>query len=480
MDLDQLDAEMMKMMGFSGFGMKKETKTIDLVQKAKDRKLEQAESKQQPVEATTKISEPLKPKPQLIKKVVVEEDEDFLDIDIVDRFPEEEATLSDHFRACTAMALDKANSRLVTGGRDNMVKLWDFNGMISTLKPFMSFEAAEGNPIRDVKFSNSGDSFLVAPSQWQAKLYDRDGKEVCSFAKGDPYIRDLKHVFGHTSGLTSLEWHPNKKHAFMTSSLDSTVRIWDLENRNKCQSHFFIKGTRAGDRAAMNSATFSLNGKLIASSDQKGRVMVWDSENSLSKPTHLVQGHPEGTVITGTTFSKNSYNIITRGMDDTVKHWDLRKFTEPIGVATDLYIFHEESNVIYSPNEKYIVAGTAGKKGGSGQIKVFEKSTMELVKEVDCLGGVVKLMWPGKLNQLFCGLSSGDIQVLYDPETSQGGVMVPLSKAPKKLAVDDYDLVIGGIELQGEIVDPEPIPEGEEEEIQGTWTKDRNLRKPGI
>lgn len=146
----------------------------------------------------------------------------------------------------------------------------------------MSFEAAEGSPIRDCKFSNSGDSFLVAPSNWQAKLYDRDGKEVCTFSKGEPYIRDLKHVFGHTSGLTALEWHPNKKHSFMTSSLDSTVRIWDLENRNKSMKHFFIKGVRAGDRFAMNSATFSSDGRFIASGDCKGRIMIWDSENSLS------------------------------------------------------------------------------------------------------------------------------------------------------------------------------------------------------
>lgn len=129
-------------------------------------------------------------------------------------------------------------------------------------------------------------------------------------------------------------------------------------------------------------------------------------------------------------------------MDDTLKQWDLRKFTEPVGMANDLYIFHEEANAIYSPNERFIVAGTAGRKGGSGKIVVYEKNTMELVKQVDCDASVVKLMWPSQLNQLFVGLSNGNIRVLYDPETSQGGVTIPLSKAPKKLAVDDYDLVM--------------------------------------
>jgi WD40 repeat protein len=330
-----LEEEMMKMMGFSSLGKKKQSQKVDLIEKAKQRKemlLNEKTNDEQDVGCKNKdfnskdrrdvdygrnaivgtVSKDTKDTKDTNgddDSVDGDDDDDSVDgtndgvdgtndgvdgigyhkdsNDILDRFPEEDCFLCDHFKACTSFSLDKANSRLVTGARDHLVKLWDFNGMISTLKPFMSFEAAEGNLIRDVKFSNSGDSFIVAPSSWQPKLYDRDGKDVCTFSKGDPYIRDLKHVYGHTSGLTCIEWHPQKKHSFMTASLDSTVRIWDLENRSKSKSHFFIKGVKAGDRYGMNSATFSMDGRYIASSDCKGRVMVWSSENSTSKPIHV-------------------------------------------------------------------------------------------------------------------------------------------------------------------------------------------------
>ncbi|KAJ3378890.1 WD repeat-containing protein 70, partial [Chytriomyces hyalinus] len=37
--------------------------------------------------------------------------------------------LADHRRTVSALSLDPSGSRLVTGGRDCTVKLWDFNGM---------------------------------------------------------------------------------------------------------------------------------------------------------------------------------------------------------------------------------------------------------------------------------------------------------------------------------------------------------------
>lgn len=62
-----------------------------------------------------------------------------------------------------------------------------------------------------MKFSNDGQQFLVISGTTQAKLYDRDGEELCVesywlesgqsdltgraiFIKGDQYIRDMKNT----------------------------------------------------------------------------------------------------------------------------------------------------------------------------------------------------------------------------------------------------------------------------------------------
>ena len=62
-----------------------------------------------------------------------------------------------------------------------------------------------------MKFSNDGQQFLVISGTTQAKMYDRDGEELCvdsyslkngqshltgraTFIKGDQYIRDMKNT----------------------------------------------------------------------------------------------------------------------------------------------------------------------------------------------------------------------------------------------------------------------------------------------
>jgi len=53
--------------------------------------------------------------------------------------------------------------------------------------------------------------------------------------------------------------------------------------------------------------------------------------------THLVRGaHTTGSDTSSITFSHDNSAICTRGGDDTVKLWDLRKFKHPIATACDL------------------------------------------------------------------------------------------------------------------------------------------------
>ena len=99
-------------------------------------------------------------------------------------------------KTISAITIDPAGSRLITGGRDCTVKLWDFNGMLPPFKPFRTLdEPCGGNPvkiilnimtyhiltvsiylkIRDLQYSITGDQFLIASGSAQAKLYDREG-----------------------------------------------------------------------------------------------------------------------------------------------------------------------------------------------------------------------------------------------------------------------------------------------------------------
>lgn len=58
----------------------------------------------------------------------------------------------------------------------------------------------------------------------QAKIYDRDGRALGEFVRGDMYIRDARNTKGHVSGLTCGTWHPTDRYTAMTASEDGTVR----------------------------------------------------------------------------------------------------------------------------------------------------------------------------------------------------------------------------------------------------------------
>ena len=58
--------------------------------------------------------------------------------------------------AVTAIALDNAGARLLTGGHDYAVKIFDFGGMKSDAKPFRTLEVEEGHPIVAVRRRGAG------------------------------------------------------------------------------------------------------------------------------------------------------------------------------------------------------------------------------------------------------------------------------------------------------------------------------------
>ncbi len=74
--------------------------------------------------------------------------------------------------------------RLLSGGLDYDIKFWDFAGMDSTFRSFRQVTPHDGHPVEQVRWSVTGDCFLVATGEHCAKLYDRDGHAQGEYQKG--------------------------------------------------------------------------------------------------------------------------------------------------------------------------------------------------------------------------------------------------------------------------------------------------------
>ncbi len=441
--MDDADA-MMKMMGFSAFGSK-----VESFKKPAPKKQSSALEKPAPKQA---------PNQQLDKQPFVKDSEHQNgsasedDIDVEDDVDyclpiQCKAALYDHTKSVAALTLDPACSRLATAGRDFHIKLWDFNGMNSFMKPFHSFEPNEGNPIRDLQFGMNGSMFIAALNTAEVKLFDRNGDFLAEYDRGDPYLRDLRHTMGHTASVGTVKWHPLQKDIFMTAAADSTIRVWDVEETHKQRDCIVLKSKERGGKTVITTANYSKDGRLIAGGGFDGGIRIYQSSGPFTLPSLSIEkAHNFNTHITSLEFSINGQHLISRSMDDTVKLWDLRNLKVPVATQENLTTYFEESNVIYSLDETFILAGLSVKKGESkGSLIAMNSKSLEILETVEMPSSVIRLLYSPKIHQVFCGTGDGSIQICYNPSRSTAGILVPIDKSRRKLAVDEYEVVVGSV-----------------------------------
>ncbi|KAH6759812.1 Transducin/WD40 repeat-like superfamily protein [Perilla frutescens var. frutescens] len=100
-------------------------------------------------------------------------------------------------------------SLLVSGGKDNLVKLWD----AKSGRELSSFHGHK-NTVLCVKWNQNGNWVLTASKDQIIKLYDiRAMKELESFR-------------GHRKDITALAWHPFHEEYFVSGSYDGSIFHW--------------------------------------------------------------------------------------------------------------------------------------------------------------------------------------------------------------------------------------------------------------
>lgn len=363
-----------------------------------------------------------------------------------------EMILKTHERAVTTVTLDPSGSRLVTGSTDCTLKLHDFSSMTpTTLRAFKSVDPSaeksadhsETHPINHVEFNpHSGSTFLEISATPQGKIMNRDGEILAEFVKGDMYLRDMHNTKGHTSAITTGTWNPVDRNICVTAGTDSTLRIWDVNNK-RCQKEIIVHKSRAAGSAGRTRMTAvawanQLQSKnMLFAAALDGGLIMWGGDGPFSRPAaEIKDAHKSGTWTGGISVSSDGRMVVTRGGDDLIKLWDTRKFKSPIVTVShpSTSEVYAATNIRYSPDSQSIITGSV-----SGHLHILNSGNLkpELITPVTPGSTLITVEWHPKLNQIVTGSANAEVHILYSPDKSSGGAVGVMSRAPKKRHVDD-------------------------------------------
>ena len=349
-----------------------------------------------------------------------------------------------------SLDIDNKSNRLVTGSTDGTVKIWDFNSLSRRPKPNHSVDCSEEKdfPVVSVSWAPSGGFFLVCTENSQAKVISREGVEEIGCLKGDNYLVDIKNTKGHTYGIRDGKWHPLERNIFLTSSVDATIRLWDIYSKqfgidsDIAHKNIFKVKTLKNKKVPVNCCNFNRDGKIIIGGVDDGSIQMFTTKSYLPQ-IYIPNAHENNCEISSIIFMENNRNFYSRSTDNTMKLWDIRKYNKPIKIFDNLPNNSYKTEICLSPEEDYVVTGTSiirrkDKKENEieyGKLKIFSTVNHELVNSYDISpnNSVISVKWKKKINQIFVGTTDGYVNIYFSPPPiSKNGIINSIFKRPKE------------------------------------------------
>jgi WD40 repeat protein len=195
-------------------------------------------------------------------------------------------TFQAHSDSIWELKINKNMTMFATSSRDKLIKIWDINGKL--LKQIdVSPEYASC-----LRFSSDGKYLFAGLSNGKIYLFNFLGK--------------LNKIFeGHKDEIKDVIF--NKKYTkIISSSIDKTIRIWDLNG----ELHKTIQSF-AGTLALYKKDEFVSGSKDIS---------FWNFDGKLLK---VFKGHTDG--VTSLIILEKENKMISGGFDKDIRIWDIKK-----------------------------------------------------------------------------------------------------------------------------------------------------------
>ena len=152
-----------------------------------------------------------------------------------------------------------------------------------------------------------------------------------------PQTSLLRVIGGHSGAVNSASFSPDGKR-IASGSDDETVMIWDAETGE------IVSGPFRGHEEGVKSISFSPDGTRVALGSGDGAVVILDSESG-EIVTGPMKGHREG--VYSVAYSRDGKHVVSGSHDDTVIIWDANSG----GISTGPFEghFRDVNSVAFSP-----------------------------------------------------------------------------------------------------------------------------------
>lgn len=268
--------------------------------------------------------------------------------------------LEGHKAAIAAVTYSPDGKRIATASHDKTVKLWDASAGKET-------HTLEGHSAAVLAVAFSSDGKLVA-SGGQGKLV------LVHDANTGLLVQTHK---GHNDRITALAWTPGNSGMLVSGSSDRTAKIWKPKiGPNEVR-------TLTEDAAAVVSAGWSPDGKIVITGHDDHRARTWQASSGKLLHTLEVAGSPPQ--VSSLAWSPNNLILACGRGNHTLQLWN----TRTAKLIHSLQAMAPVERVSWSPGSSTVISSNADRTtrffdAASGRIRA---TLVAEDKQIVAIGG---------------------------------------------------------------------------------------------
>ncbi|XP_043722031.1 autophagy-related protein 16 isoform X1 [Telopea speciosissima] len=251
-----------------------------------------------------------------------------------------------HEGGCGSVLFEHNSNRLISGGQDQTIKIWDTNtGTLSR-----TLYGCLGS-VLDLAITHDNKAVIAASSSSNLYVWDMGSGRV-------------RHTLtGHVDKVCAVDVSKISGRHAVSAAYDRTIKLWDLQKGYCINTIIF--------HSNCNALCFSMDGQTICSGHVDGNLRLWDIQTG--RLLSEVAAHSQA--VTSICPSRSGNIILTSGRDNLHNLFDMRTL-EVCGTlrANGNRVASNWSRSCISADDNYVVAGSV-----DGSIYIWSRVGADIV-----------------------------------------------------------------------------------------------------